>query len=140
MKRQVNRRGDTGASWPPRDRVLHALGRLGRPMVWDPKEARIEGFEEVRVGLDVLASALVEWQALDLRGAKPLDEVLAELQADDGIVERAARLVDLVGRASYPGRIGAAESEEAERLRASLRGDLDAFVHRLGDAHEEEDE
>ncbi|MFT3765747.1 MAG: hypothetical protein QM820_09550 [Minicystis sp.] len=111
---------------------------LRSPLAWDESLAQFEGDDTLRMGLDALASALVDWKSLELRGAKPLDEVLAELGADDAVVETAARLIDLVGHAAYSGGLGASEAEEAERLRASLARDLDTLLHDLEDEENED--
>ena len=121
----------------PRDRARSAMGRLWS-ITWNEEAGQAEGDETVRMGLDAMASALVDWKDLELPNAAPLDEVLAELGEDDDVVETVGQLIDLVGRASYAGGLSREEVEQAEQLREELVETLDELLTRL-DEEEHED-
>lgn len=117
----------------PRDRAWSAMDLLGWAITWNEEDDQAEDDETVRMGLDAMASALVEWRALDLANATPLDEVLAELGVDDDLVETTARLAELLGRASYAGGLNEDGVEQAEGLREQLVEALDGLLNQLDD-------
>jgi hypothetical protein len=105
---------------------------------WDEETGASEGEEQVRLGLDALASALNEWRDLGLAGAAPLDEVLAVMGVPDDLVDEAGQLIDLIARSPYEEGLGRAEVEEAEDLRQSLAEGLDALLSELEAADDED--
>ncbi|NUQ79248.1 MAG: hypothetical protein HUU21_37540 [Polyangiaceae bacterium] len=120
---------------PPKDDAWSAIGLLNYSTIkYDDVYGNVEGDDDVRYGLDAMASALTKWRNLD---PGPLDEVLAELGCDDAVVETAARLIELVGRTQYLGGLDYDEVREAEDLRENLVETLDALLNRL-DAEERE--
>ena len=112
----------------PRERAWSAMGLLDSPIRYDEIYGQSEGDEDVRYGLDAMASALSEWKELE---AVSLDEVLAELGQDDTLVEAVARLAELVGRASYLGGLAYEDVKQAEQLRESLVEALDDLLNQL---------
>jgi hypothetical protein len=113
------------------------MSLLGSPIKHDEVYGEVEGAEDVRYGLDAMASALTEWKDLD---AGPLDEVLAELDCDDTLVETAARLIELLGRATYEETLGYDDVRKAEGLRERLVEALDDLLTQLKvEEHEDSD-
>ena len=115
----------------PRDRARLAMDLLGWSIGWNESDDHAEDDDTVRLGLDAMASALVDWKELNLRNAAPLDEVLAELGVDDALVETAARLIELIGRATSGGGPGEEDVKDAEDLREELVESLDALLTQL---------
>jgi len=117
-----------------------AMGLLESTIKHDEVNGDVAGDEDIRYGLDAMASALTEWKNLN---PGPLDEVLAELGCDDNLVETTARLIELVGRAPYEGGLDYNEVREAEGLRARLVEALNGLLSQLEtnqlDAEELED-
>lgn len=54
---------------------------------------------------------------------EPLDRILAEMGEDKELVERAAELIERIGRSSYTG-LSQEDAETAEELRGELYDDL----------------
>ena len=119
----------------PRDRAWSGLGYLGHGIGWDDRHSSADGDELVLMGLDVMASALIDWRDLDLAAA-PLDAVLAELGADDELVETTAQLIKVLRQANYFGGLREEGVRKAEGLREEIMYTLEELVNRL----EEEDD
>lgn len=114
----------------PQDRAWSAMTLLNWSIERDERYGQVENDDTVQMGLDVMASALVDWFALDL-GAARLDEVLAALGEDDDLVETTARLIDLLGRARYGGGLDDEQVDQAERLREEVVEALEELLHQL---------
>lgn len=69
-----------------------------------------------------------------------MDEVLAEIGADDSFVENAARLADLIGRVGYEGGLNEDGVEEAESERETLVEGLDKLLTKFEDEGREEND
>lgn len=119
----------------PADEALSALNLIDETIEYDDIVGKVDGAEEVRVGLDAMASALETWLELDMDGA-PLDQVLAELNEDGHVIEAAARLNALVARASYAGGLGKEGAREAEELRGTLYDELGDLIEKLREQEE----
>lgn len=112
----------------PRDRARSALDLIDCSIEWDEVQGETEGDDTVSLGLDAMASALVEWRGLPLSDAAPLDEVLVEVGAEDELIDAAARLIGLVARAGYTSGLGAAVAKRAEGLRQHVHLALEALI------------
>ncbi len=112
------------------DRAWSALGRMGEPIQRDEIRGELTGAEDVEAGLDAMATALSDLKELDL-GAAPLDEVLAEIGAEDDLIETTAQLINLVGRANYAGGLSREDIATAESCREELLAALDDLLNEL---------
>ncbi len=124
------KQGHTRKQESPRDRVGSALGRIGYGIEWNQRSGCADGDELVRLSMDAMASALIEWRDLDLAAA-PLDAVLAELGADDELVETTGQLIRLLGRATYYGGLTEVGVRQAEELREEIMSPLEELVTRF---------
>jgi hypothetical protein len=97
-------------------------------ITWDSSAGQADGEESVRMALDILASELIDRKGLNL-GAAPLDKVLAEIGAADDLVETAAQLIEIVGRATYDGGLDEDDVETAEALRETLWENLEDLLN-----------
>ena len=113
----------------PRECARSAMELLGCSITWDERDGQAEDDDTVRMGLDAMASALIDWMGLELAAA-PLDEVMAELGEEDDLVETAAQLIRILGRSTYDG-LGEDGVERAEALREQLVDGLDDLLGRL---------
>lgn len=119
------------------DPLRSAMGMLDCSIEWDDNNGDTDGDELVRLGLDAVASALIDRKGLNLPGAAPLDEVLAELGARDEIVDATARLIALVGQATYSG-LGSIAARQAESLREEVYEALDEMLNEMERAEGED--
>ncbi len=113
----------------PLQRARLALERVGHWLDIDEDSGETEGHQEVLDGLEALADALSEHQELDV-GSSSLDEVLAEMDVDGDLVERAASLIRELGQVSY-GVLPVENGRKAEALREDLYDDMDRLLSRL---------
>ncbi len=112
-------------------RARRALDEIGLSIEYDRDAGTSEGHDDVRRGLDAMASTLWELGDLDLDlDAEPLDRILAEMGEDKPIVEMAAELIDLLGRVTYTG-LSQEDAEQAEELRGELYGALSTLLDEI---------
>ncbi len=124
------KRGHAQKQESPRERARLALDHLSHGIGWNHIFGSADGDEIVRLGLDAMASALIDWRDLGLTVA-PLDAVLAELGADDELVEITAQLIRVLGQAAYFGGLTEARVRKAEGLREDIMYTLKELVNRL---------
>jgi len=125
-------------------RAWDGMGLLNWELTWDEVHGEAQDVETVQTGLEALASALSDFFQTAADQAAPLDQVLAQLgeeQAlgDDSMVENAARLIDILGRARYGQGVSESDVAEAEPLREELALRIDGLLNSLdtgGDGHE----
>ncbi|HSO00214.1 MAG TPA: hypothetical protein VLS89_18105 [Candidatus Nanopelagicales bacterium] len=106
-----------------------ALAHVGRSIEIDEDTGEAEGHEEVLDGLEALADALSDHRGLDV-GSSSLDEVLAEMNVGEDIMERAASLIRELGQVSY-GILPIENGRKAEELRGELYDEMDRLLSRL---------
>ncbi len=106
-----------------------ALDEIGVEIEYDKMVGASSGEDIVLVGLDHMASALIDLAEADIDGVS-LDAVLAELGQRDEVVERAAGLIQVLGRMSYD-QLSEEDAREAEELRVLLYDDLDTLIETL---------
>ena len=97
-----------------------ALACVAVKISWDKSLGEAENVDEVKLGLDMLSSALAKRVGRRWGDAPPLDEVLAELGYEDELVESAAELIDALGRVAYDSGLSEDDVKEAEISRARL--------------------
>lgn len=112
-----------------RDLVMEAMEILDEPIDMDDAEAAME---ELTLGLDAVASTIIEWQRLPLSEAAPLDEVLAQVGATDDLVDAAGRLLAEVDGIEYHD-IAARRAAAAEALRQKLSRGLHDLIESMKD-------
>lgn len=113
----------------PLAHAREALDEIGVTIEYDERHGTSSSEDTVLMGLDHMASALIDLGELDIDGVS-LDAVLAEIGEEDEVVERAADLIEVLGRMSYEG-ISEEDAEEAEELRSLLHDDLDTLIAKL---------
>jgi hypothetical protein len=96
-----------------------------RSMRWSGKN---NGAEHIENGLDAIATALAQLNGLATAGTS-LDEVLAELDVDEELVDTAAKLIEQIGQVDYAG--GLEDPGQADSLREDLCVGLANLLTRL---------
>jgi hypothetical protein len=114
-----------------------ALDAMSTPIRRGVMEGSTVGDDEVEGGLDAMASALAAYKGLDTF-ATPLDQILAKMRVDSGLVEAAAELIEALGQATYAG--GIEDVGTAERLRRELCRGLEDLLDELEDELSVEEE
>lgn len=114
---------------PALHRARLALNHIGHWLEIDEENDQTEGHELVLDGLEALADALSDHLELDV-GSSSLDEVLAEMEADEHLVEVTAALIRELGQVSY-GVLPVQNGREAERLRDEVYAEMDELISRL---------
>lgn len=117
----------------PLDRARSALSLLSEPIHHGDLRGDAGSAEDLEGGLDAMASALNDLRKKPALASPPLDIVLAEMEADDALVNTAADLIELLGQSTYAGGLGSGEAEAAETLRSRLYKGLDELLNRLQD-------